>query len=215
MSLNSFQLLGPNFAAGRISRPLSTAYSVCAPSSYALGALVAVSCRDVPADWLSRFRRPALLSCAVQLEAQCSLDCRQQRQQQRQQQSFASPLVAHQAASGEAGKAIAEKDGHAHQCVAPNLAPLQILNEQGSCVQYVQAVAFQRIMKLGLVAGGSWGSGFVLAKIPCQNGVGFQWSAPSFYTIKGGSVGLTSGMPLYHPASCAFHCWCIDGDADF
>ncbi|KAK9837201.1 hypothetical protein WJX84_000592 [Apatococcus fuscideae] len=85
---------------------------------------------------------------------------------------------------------VAQADLDSHLSVNPTSKSKALTPET---LRRGQAVAFQRIMKLGLVAGGSWGSGFVLAKIPCQNGVGFQWSAPSFYTIRGGSVGLTGG----------------------
>ncbi|KAK9838729.1 hypothetical protein WJX74_002227 [Apatococcus lobatus] len=90
---------------------------------------------------------------------------------------------------------VAQADLDSHLSVNPTSKSKALTPET---LRRGQAVAFQRIMKLGLVAGGSWGSGFVLAKIPCQNGVGFQWSAPSFYTIRGGSVGLTGAVESVH-----------------
>ena len=60
----------------------------------------------------------------------------------------------------------------------------------------LQAVAFQRIMKMGVIASGEFGKGFVLAKVPASNGLGWQWSAPAFYSLVGGSLGLTTGMPF-------------------
>ncbi|KAK9861955.1 hypothetical protein WJX84_001012 [Apatococcus fuscideae] len=59
-------------------------------------------------------------------------------------------------------------------------------------------VAFQRVVKMGVIASGEFGSGFVLAKVPASNGVGFKWSAPAFYSIKGGSLGLTTAVESIH-----------------
>ena len=50
---------------------------------------------------------------------------------------------------------------------------------------------------MGVLASGEFGKGFVLAKVPSANGLGWQWSEPAFYSLIGGSIGLTTGMSLH------------------
>ena len=76
----------------------------------------------------------------------------------------------------------------AHLCVC-------FVGETDATPRWLQGLFFYHTRKVGFIVGAKWGSGFLFTRVSAADESPARWSAPVFYKVQEGSIGLTAGRP--------------------